>query len=675
MAKLACLLLAVFSAAALLGPGRSAVSRSPATATAITLNGHQAGAVFGGIGAISGGGGNSRFLIDYPSRQRAQILHYLFGPGGADLQLLKLEIGGDNDSTDGSEPSVEHTRGVLDCRSGYEWWLAKQAVARDPRLKLYGLQWGGPGWLGTMWSKADLGYLISWLNCARSHGLHISYLGGWNEHGYDVSWYLSLRRELDANGYQSVKLVAADAHALELPYRPAYAWAIALLARRGSALRNAIGVLGAHDTCGFPTNGYACESTRAARGTDLPLWETELGGLDGSLGAAALARSINNSYIQADTTGLLTWPLLDSMPAYALPLENRGLVTADQPWSGTYTVNRIAWAIAQTTQFAQPGWRHFAGGNAALGDSGSYDSYESPDGKDWSLVAENTGHQPGRSIRPQTITVRLTGGLADRIVHVWSTNLESAAPGGWFVRQPPVTPRNGTFSYTIPPGFVVSFTSTNTQSHYSPGAPPWPAPMKLPYRARADGSNEAWGMASIEGAFVYRDCLGSLSGRCIEQAAPRTPIWYLTPSQGQPTPYAIVGDPSWTNYTVSAKVLFTSRTGTASLIGHLGEVGGDPVLFSGYRFSVQANGHWQLARKSQYYNRHEPTMRDLKSGAVAAFVPGTWHLLTLGLHDGLITATIGGRPVASVTDRTYGAGLAGIGSNWSLVQFGDLTVS
>jgi hypothetical protein len=101
---------------------------TPYRATVI-VNGARPGPVFQGIGAISGGGGNSRLLIDYPPHERAQILDYLFSPHfGASLQLLKLEIGGGGFSTDGSEPSVESAQGQLDCGAGYEFWLA-----RDPR--------------------------------------------------------------------------------------------------------------------------------------------------------------------------------------------------------------------------------------------------------------------------------------------------------------------------------------------------------------------------------------------------------------------------------------------------------------------------------------------------------------------------------------------------------------
>ena len=43
-----------------------------ATSTTITVNGTAGGRTFDGVGAISGGGGNSRLLVDYPEPQRSQ---------------------------------------------------------------------------------------------------------------------------------------------------------------------------------------------------------------------------------------------------------------------------------------------------------------------------------------------------------------------------------------------------------------------------------------------------------------------------------------------------------------------------------------------------------------------------------------------------------------------------
>jgi hypothetical protein len=646
----------------------AAVRAHSASSTLITIDGAHPGPVFDGVGAIGGGGGNSRFLIDYPPTQQSQILNYLFSPGGADLQMLKLEIGGDGNSSDGSEPSIEHSRGQIDCKSGYEWWLAEQAVALDPSIKLYALQWTAPGWVGWIWSHADANYVIQWLNCAKQHHLTISYLGGWDERTFNIGWFEYLRSKLDASGYRSVKIIAADMIAIDGVVPTTWGIANAMLAH--PALRAAIGILGGHDTCGYPTKGYHCEITPQARQLGVPLWESELGGNDGDPGAAPLARAINNGYIQAGMTGYLAWPLVDSMPP-GLLWEKRGLVIADQPQTGNYVVNRITWAIAQTTQFVKPGWRHVYGANAELGNSGSYNSYESPNGSDWSLVVENTGHSPDQQISPQNIQVRLTGGLATKkTVHVWATNLSSNDPATWFVQQANIQPVNGAFSYSILPGYEVSFTSTSGQSHYQAPTPPLPAPMTLPYQATPDLSNEAWGMASQEGAFIYRPCLGGVSGQCIEQMAGQLPNLWQRKGYGTPTPLAIMGDPSWANYTVATNVLFTSPTGTVNLLGRFGSTAGDKTLLTGYELSLNVDGNWQITRHSRVL---VPVV--IARGHVAALKPGTWHALSFSLVDSVITASLDGTQFGYVVDHTYTSGLAGIGSSWNLTQFNALTVS
>src|SRR5215475_8299914 len=184
--------------------------------TFITVNGNGGARVYDGVGAVLGGGGNARYLEDYPPAQQAQILDYLFKPGyGASLQLLKLEIGGDGNSSDGAEPSVEHAAGNINCGAGYEFAIARQAVALNPDLKLYGLQWGAPSWVGSggsLFTSADIGYLLDWLDCATQDGLTISYLGGWNEraNGSHARWFHSLRQALNAGGYRNVQIIAGD---------------------------------------------------------------------------------------------------------------------------------------------------------------------------------------------------------------------------------------------------------------------------------------------------------------------------------------------------------------------------------------------------------------------------------------------------------------------------------
>src|ERR1700677_4743678 len=254
-----------------------------ATTTTISVNGTSAGLTFGGIGAISGGGGNSRLLTDYPAAQQQQILDYLFKPDyGADLQILKVEIGGDTSSTDGSESSIEHTSGAINCSSGYEWWLMEQAKALNPSIKLYGLAWGAPGWVGSFWTTATINYLVSWLGCATSHGLTISYLGGWNERGYNVSWYEQLRSTLNADGYSAVQIVADDSAG----------WDDASAIEDTPAFADAVSILGDHYPCEGGDGGSddTCTTSATAESTGKPMWASENGSQDLNGGAPALIR-------------------------------------------------------------------------------------------------------------------------------------------------------------------------------------------------------------------------------------------------------------------------------------------------------------------------------------------------------------------------------------------------
>ncbi|MBV9258875.1 MAG: hypothetical protein JO215_12755 [Ktedonobacteraceae bacterium] len=73
--------------------GSASVFAQSAISTAILLNGMSGGRTLDGIGAISGGGGNSRLLIDYPEPYRSQILDYLFKPNcGANLQFRAKQM-------------------------------------------------------------------------------------------------------------------------------------------------------------------------------------------------------------------------------------------------------------------------------------------------------------------------------------------------------------------------------------------------------------------------------------------------------------------------------------------------------------------------------------------------------------------------------------------------------
>jgi hypothetical protein len=638
------------------------------------INGDRPGPVFDGIGAIGGGGGNSRLLIDYPAQQRNQILDYLFKPDyGASLQMLKLEIGGGGFSSDGAEPSVEPVRGQLDCGADYTFWLAHQALARNPKIKLYGLQWSAPSWVHAqhrgLWTTADVHYVVNWLRCARRSGLTISYVGGWNEHyngesPIEQDWFVNLRRALNAGGFTGTQIVAADqtpqySEGLGRPlgYFPLFAWrTVADDLSEDPAFSRAISVLGMHDICGLPTTGFQCLiAARAlilAKRLGKPLWESELGATPDSgtdpmhAGPSGLARALNDAYNQAGITGILVWPLLNAIPP-DLPYENRGLLLADQPWSGNYQVNPLTWVIAQTTQFTAPGWRHVGGANGLLpgdGNYDTYDTYEAPDRSAWSLVAETS---VAKTARPETI--RITGGLPDRVVHVWSTNLRGP---GQFVDRGDITPHNGRFTVMLQPGLVYTFTSTAGHSRAGGHAAAVPAasPMPLPYTASPDPAGMARELSPIEGSFGY------VRGELTQTTVGKPVEWQYFGRKL--CPYAIVGDNTWRNYTVSARVVLPrSKTGSsppgAGLIARFQGFRKTTVgNFRGYELQVSSNGAWQLGVSG-------PSPAMLASGRVAAR-----HNYSMGLttYNTTISARIDGRRVATVTSRTYRDGPAGLAS-------------
>ncbi|MEO6922665.1 MAG: hypothetical protein ABI142_02455, partial [Bryocella sp.] len=157
----------------------------------MTLDGASPTHTFDGLGALSAGA-SSRLLVDYPEPQRSQILDYLFKPDyGAALQHLKVEVGADVNSTDGSEPSHMRSRTDRDYTRGYEWWLMTEAKKRNPKIILDVLPWGAPGWIGggKFYSQDMADYMADFIEGAwKAHHLRINYVGIWNERPYDTAY-------------------------------------------------------------------------------------------------------------------------------------------------------------------------------------------------------------------------------------------------------------------------------------------------------------------------------------------------------------------------------------------------------------------------------------------------------------------------------------------------------
>ena len=626
----------------------------------VVIDGQSSGKIFDGIGAVSAGA-SSRLLIDYPEPERSQILDYLFKPDyGAALQHLKVEIGADVNSTDGSEPSYARTPTDRNFTCGYEWWLMDEAHKRNPNIILDSLPWGAPGWVGKFYSKKTAEYIAGFIEGARkTYGLDIAYTGIWNETTYDPDYVKTLRQVLDEQGLKT-KIVCCD----EYPRPNVDQWGIVTAMQKDPALRDAVAVVSVH----YPRVNGKVTTPPLARKIDKPLWSSEdqpassagvIHSRDWKVGGRELAQLYNDNYLKGGFTTTEIWsPITSYYDILAAP--NSGLMYANTPWSGNYRVQGAIWATAHTTQFTQPGWQYLDSSCGHLPEKGDYVTLKSPNGRDWSMILQTIG-----AMNPQRLDFRISGGLKAGTVHVWETNSSKT-----FEHVADVSAQDGKFSYNFDPDSLYSLTTTTGQGKGTASPPP-PAAFPMPWRPDF-GSMRLHAtppyLSDQDGAFEVSACAGH-KGHCLEQVITEKPI-----SWGAilPDPWTLAGNIKWTDYRVGADVHFISP-GSAMLLGRIdsADVFADHNAKSpsAYVFRVNSGGRWLLLS-----TKYKEPVRTLAQGALRS-VPNGWMHLSMAFQGDRISVSLDGKELASVRDKTHTHGMFGLGTGWNRAQFGDVSVT
>lgn len=524
------------------------------TSVSISLNGNTALHTFDGHGALSAGA-SSRLLWDYPEPQRTQILDFLFKPNfGANLAILKVEIGGDGASTNGDEPSHEHFRGDLSCTRGYEVWLVQQARARNPNIRTYGLSWAAPAFIGngTFYSAENIAYQTQFVKCiAQEANGPVDYIGIWNERGQPdgTDYIVDLRQSLDAAGFTNTKIIVMDGGLDTNEVQNAQV---------NETFRNAIYGAGLHYPCDKPAP--------EVRDLGWDFWASEDYSRDPSWldGGSYWGKALSQNYVLMNLTATIAWSLIWSTYTNGV-CNGAGLMRAHQPWSGNYEASAPIWLSAHWGQFVQPGWKFLTvpgGGSGFLYAAGETSN---PAGTYVTLVPP-TGPQDGVTIIIETLmnndcvtrnysnfnlTFTLSGNLPGpgTVLHMWVTTSTA-----YFVQYPDIIiASDNTVNVLVDADSMVTLSTTDGAMHGTfPGDIPTAAPFPLPY---SDNFNNysydtlATYFADQGGSFSVRN--GTLTQ--VAQADPGPNGWAPNPD-----PISLIGDENWIDYALAVDVSFSA---------------------------------------------------------------------------------------------------------------------
>jgi galactosylceramidase len=636
------------------------------------------GARLDGFGAISGGGATSRFLFQYDNATVAHILDLLFLPQfGASLHHLKVEIGGDGQSSEGVEPSHLHADDAASASyaRGYEWRLMREARARNPRILLSALAWTWPGWVGagtkSPWTDTNksVTYLLSWLRGAREvHGLELDYINAdWNERGWSAPFVKALRAALDAQGFPALKIVCGD---------DSHAYSCASAAAADPELRAAIVAFGSHGPQG-PDPQVA----------GIPVWNTEIHAFEA--GGTLLAEMLPQGFISQNISGGTSWNLLGAYnPGLFAP--DSGIFRAWWPWCGHYEQLGQLWVWAHFMQATRPGMRFLRVGSGSGQTAGGalFVTFYDEATRDVTLVV----YAPAGAATEQA-AFQLSGpGAAGvgSLKAVRSLVVANAHPqpdvSGYFVAQPDVAvAADGSFGVPLAPGVLWTLTTVAGLTKGAVPAPPPAAPFPASFSDDFDAcelDQEAPYWADMTGSWQCVPAAPPRAGVVMRQAVPEHPVAWRPEEQ---RPFSLfAADVGWSAMSITIDVLMAA--GEGALVGVranpncCGRVITGEDLMPGVWLGLQA-GESKFSVWNAIANVTSTTGVLLSGPVSPTPAAGAWLTVQLNVSaSGIANASVNGRALFSglrVQGAVADTGFPAIGTfSWGqYVSFDNLAVS
>ena len=701
--------------------------------TEINVNPENKAEVFEGIGALSAGA-SSRLLIDYPEPYRSQILDLLFKPKfGASLHHLKIEIGGDVNSTCGSEPGFAHTKEEFYSPKseyysrGYEFWLLTEAYKRNHAMIFDALQWGAPAWIGNgnFYSQDNIDFLIRFIESSKKfHGIDIHYIGIWNERHFlkdyplNKDYAIRLKQELLKKNLKTQLVGFDEAMAINCSEYVA----------NDSALNNAIDIIGSHYI--YQTEGtYKKELIQKSRKL---LWASEDGPWRGDwTGAKDIAKRFNRNYINYRMTKTIIWSLITSYYDI-LPLPGSGLMKANEPWSGHFEVQPALWTCAHFTQFTTPGWYYLPDGCGYSADkSSSFTTLLAPDGKDISMIVETSDAKENQNIK-----INLSNAFKNRILYFWKSDSLKQ-----FYLTDQITVKGGDISYQFDKESIYTISTTTGQNNGGENLKPPPSlSFQLPYSDNFEEyPDETLPKYTQDQAGAFE--VNTVNGKkVLKQSVPSIGIeWHF---HLNPEPYTILGDMNLKDYEIGVDFMFNDNNGSASVFGRITKVSQQTVEPPmSYWTRIEADGKWIAGKTEEFLLRNhididkywpdarsffpdqtcnfriftyqeiiqfdqnileelkgvetllkeDPSAKTLRMmlsfdgnfmvyreqhlmEGITTFSRKNWNRLQMAFNGNKISASLNDKKIYELEDDTFTNGLAGFGSGWHEAYFDDLKI-
>ena len=638
--------------------------------------------IYDGLGFISANN-SSRLMMDYKDEHPQsywEILKYVFGDDGLALNLFKLELGADIDSSSGTEPAVKRFEDEpADVRRGAGFRLAADALKINPKLKIDMLYWGLPHWVDNppkdidkyrmryKWFKETLDAMYD------EYGIKVSYItAGKNEREVEPEWikYISRRLKEERTGrydYGTIMIVAGEGVG---------DWKISRMMLEDKELMHAVDVVSSHYTSFIDDNtallrdrygkkvwlseGSApMKDAAVTRGKDVIC-----GGIGGVTGTLDIASRITKAF----TEGMTMYEFQPVISAYydGVSYYPKQLITANKPWCGSYSIDSGYYMALHFARFIKPGWKFIDGacyGDGVMGGDGHamvnsvYNYITCADDKtgDYSVIIVNNSEKK--------LTYELK--ISDMIKKPKPLNIWQTDDSKYFAYMGSICPDSGMSRITLEPFSMVTLSTLDISVKKYNDRTDCDEIMHLDYcdnfdYADIDKNYLPRYMSDRSGAFEVRN--GVLK-QCINYDNKGTE-WGATPD-----PVTTFGDDRWQNYSVAVDVLLAQDRDIHDEDNYAGVCARylrSTMDFSGYGLILRYTGDVFLQK----------TGRILASNHLNIDA-GIWHRLEIEVNDNLICGYVDGEGVINYTDKeaVFNSGRVAILSAYRYNSFRNLRVS